>query len=110
MLHLNQQNVSEAKERSMEKYFNSLDELANWASSNCIDVISIDVHKCLSVNGSVKYGISCNARATTEQKMLFGRFNSNKFSDPSLLDMEAEKIESKLRSHGFVVDRTTLPV
>jgi hypothetical protein len=97
----------------MEKYFDSIDDLANWAASNQIDIISIDAHKCLSVNGSVKYGLSCIAKrplSTTAEKLLRGQFNTNKFSDPQLIDLEAKKIESKLRSHGFIVDRLTLPV
>ena len=94
----------------MEKYFDNLDELAMWAASNQIDVISIDAHKCLSVNGSIKYGLSCVARHSSEQIRVHGRFNTNKFSDPHLIDLEANKIESKLRSFGFVVDRLTLPV
>ena len=94
----------------MEKYFDNLDELAKWAASNQIDVISIDAHKCLSVNGSIKYGLSCIARPANTQSPVRGQFNSNKFSDPQLIDQEAMKIELKLRSFGFVVDRMTLPV
>jgi hypothetical protein len=92
----------------MEKYFDTIDDLARWAASNEIDVISIDAHKCLSVNGSIKYGLSCVA--LRPERPIRGQFNTNKFSDPSLIDAEAEKIESKLRSHGFIVDRMTLPV
>ena len=94
----------------MEKYFDSLDDLAKWAASNRIGMISIDAHKCLSVNGTVKYGLSCIAKGTLEEKFLRGQFNTNKYSDQQLIDKEAEKIESKLRSIGFVVDRMTLPV
>ena len=94
----------------MEMYFENLDDLANWATSNQIDVISIDAHKCLSVNGSIRYGLSCIAKSATQQIPIRGQFNSNKFSDPQLIDLEATKIESKLRSFGFVVDRLTLPV
>jgi hypothetical protein len=94
----------------MEKYFDSIDDLATWAASNEISVISIDAHKCLTINGSVKYGLSCIARRPETERLVRGQFNTNKFSDPSLIDAEAEKIESKLRSHGFIVDRLTLPV
>jgi hypothetical protein len=94
----------------MEKYFDTLDDLAKWAASNQIDMISIDAHKCLSVNGTVKYGLSCRAKATMEEKLLCGQFNTNKFSDEQLIDKEAEKIESKLRSYGFIIDRVTMPV
>lgn len=92
----------------MEKYFESLDELAKWAASHEIDVISIDAHKCLSVNGTVKYGLSCIARG--EDKPVRGQFNSNKYSDPSLIDDEASRMENKLRSYGFTVSRATRPV
>jgi len=94
----------------MEKYFDTIDDLARWAASNEIGVISIDAHKCLSVNGSVKYGLSCVARRPEKERPILGQFNTNKFSDPTLIDAEAEKIESKLKSHGFIVDRLTLPV
>ncbi len=93
----------------MEKYFNSLDELAKWAASNQIGVISIDAHKCLSVNGAVRYGLSCIAKSANTQKLLCGQFNTNKYSDPQLIDAEAKKIESKLRSCGFSVDRMKFP-
>ncbi|MEW6731689.1 MAG: hypothetical protein AB1489_10210 [Acidobacteriota bacterium] len=94
----------------MEKYFNSLDDLAKWAASNEIGVISIDAHKCLSVNGTVKYGLSCVAKGSSAQKLLHGRFNTNKYSDPKLIDDEATKIESTLRNFGFSVDRMARPV
>lgn len=94
----------------MEKYFDNLDELAKWAASNQIDSIVIDAHKCLSVNGSIRFGLTCVAQGKTAEKTLNGRFNTNKFTDQKLIDAEAEKIESKLRSYGFVVDRITLPV
>jgi hypothetical protein len=94
----------------MEKYFDNLDDLAKWASSNQIDIISIDAHKCLCVNGAVKYGLSCIAKGYNTEKLLRGQFNTNKFSDETLIDAEAEKLESKLKSYGFVVDRATMPV
>jgi hypothetical protein len=94
----------------MEKYFDNLEDLAKWAAANQIDMISIDAHKCLSVNGTVKYGLSCIAKTSTNQKLLHGRFNSNKFSDPKLINVEANKIENKLRSCGFTIDRSPLPV
>jgi hypothetical protein len=93
-----------------EKYFDNLDDLAKWASSNQIDSISIDAHKCLSVNGSIRFGLTCVAQGKIADQLLNGRFNTNKFTDRKLIDVEAEKIESKLRSYGFVVDRLTLPV
>ena len=95
----------------MEKYFDNLDDLADWAASNDIDVISIDAHKCMSMNGGIRYGLSCIAKKHTSQRLLHGRFNSNKFSDPHLIDAEAEKLESALRRIGFDVDRPDpLPV
>ena len=94
----------------MEKYFDSLEELVRWAASHEIDQISIDAHKCLSVNGAVRYGLSCVAKTASLDRLLHGRYNSSKFSDPHLIDLEAGKIESKLRSHGFAIDRAILPV
>lgn len=93
----------------MERYFDNLEDLAKWATAHEINVISIDAHKCLSVNGAVKYGLSCKADVMTDNKPLRGQFNTSKFSDPSLIDKEAAKIENRLRSFGFSIDRTTLP-
>lgn len=94
----------------IEKYFNSLEDLAKWAVSNKIDTVMVDAHKCLSVNGSVKYGLTCIAKGSSQEKFLDGRYNTYKYSDPSTMDVEAIKIENKLRSYGIGVDRFTLPV
>lgn len=93
----------------MERYFDNLEDLARWATAHEIEVISIDAHKCLSVNGAVKYGLSCKADVLEDNKPLRGQFNTSKFSDPSLIDKEAAKIEHRLRSFGFSIDRNTLP-
>ncbi len=94
----------------IEKYFNSLEDLAKWAVSNQINTISVDAHKCLSVNGSVRYGLTCIAKSSSQEKFLDGRYNTYKYPDPSTMDVEATKIENKLRSYGIEVDRMALPV
>lgn len=94
----------------MEKYFDTLDGFAKWAATHQIVSISIDAHKCLSVNGSVRYGLSCIATGSTAEKPFRGQFNTIKFNDQKLIDQEAEKLESTLRSYGFAVDRLILPV
>ncbi|MCS6885635.1 MAG: hypothetical protein RMM17_04690 [Acidobacteriota bacterium] len=91
----------------MERYFDNLEDLARWATAHAISVISIDAHKCLTVNGSVKYGLSCKAYLDQSRR---AQFNTSKFSDPSLMDKEADKIERKLRSFGLRISRTPLPV
>jgi len=94
----------------IEKYFYSLEDLAKWAVSNKIDTISLDAHKCLSVNGAVRYGLTCIAKGASKEKYIDGRYNTYKHSDPSSMDKEASDIEKKLRSYGIAVDRFTLPV